>query len=111
MSSKIKLVQGDNYPYIRLTMTDPLTKAPIDLSNSGVVVRVYFRAAETDLVLATLLCEKVDNGVNGVVRFNFPNGVLDVEPGLYEGEVEIDFDGLTQTVYQVLKFNIRPQFA
>ena len=111
MAEKIKLVQGDNLPFIRLTLTDPATGAVINLSDAGVSARVYFRAANTTTVLHTIQCEKVDGGATGQVRFNFPNGVLDVEPGLYEGEVEIDFDGQIQTVYEVLKFNVRPQFA
>lgn len=111
MAERIKLVQGDNLPYIRLTLTDPLTQEPINLSDPNITVRVYFRAAETTEVLSTILCQKLDGGVSGVVRFNFPNGVLDVDPGFYEGEVEIDFDGQIQTVYSVLRFNIRSQFA
>lgn len=111
MAEKIKLVQGDNLPYIRLTLTDPLTGAAINVSDADAVVRVYFRAAGSTTILNTLTCDKVDGGSTGVVRFNFPDGVLDVEPGLYEGEVEIDFDGQVQTVYEVLKFNVRSQFA
>jgi hypothetical protein len=111
VAEKIKLVQGDTLPFIKLTLTDPLTAAPINLSSPTVLVRVYFRAANTTTVLSTIVCEKLNGGTTGQIRFNFPNGVLDVEPGLYEGEVEIDFDGQTQTVYEVLKFNIRPQFA
>lgn len=111
MAEKIKLVQGDNLPYIRLTLTDPLTGAAINVSDEAAVVRVYFRAAGSTTILNTLTCAKVDGGSTGVVRFNFPDGVLDVEPGLYEGEVEIDFDGQVQTVYEVLKFNVRSQFA
>ena len=79
MAEKIKLVQGDNLPYIRLTLTDPATGAIINLSDAGVLVRVYFRAANTTTVLHTIQCEKVD--------------------------------GQIQTVYEVLKFNVRPQFA
>jgi hypothetical protein len=111
MAEKIKLVQGDNLPYIRLTLTDPLTGTAINVSDPDVLVRVYFRTAGSTSILSTITCEKVDGGTTGVVRFNFPNGVLDVEPGLYEGEVEIDFDGQIQTVYEVLKFNVRSQFA
>jgi len=111
MAEKIKLVQGDNLPYIRLSLTDPTTGLAINVADPQVVVRVYFRAAGDDTVLATIVCSKVNGGTGGIVRFNFPNGVLDVEPGLYEGEVEIDFDGQVQTVYEVLKFNVRSQFA
>lgn len=111
MSNKIKLVQGDNLPYVRLILTDPTTGAPVNVSDPSIVVRVYFRAAGTEDVLSTIVCTKVPGGLNNVVRFNFPDGVLDVEPGPYEGEVEIDFDGQIQTVYEVLKFNVRSQFA
>jgi hypothetical protein len=111
MAERIKLVQGDTLPNIRLTLTDPTTGSAINVSDPGVVVRVYFRAAGSATVLSTITCEKVDGGATGVVRFNFQNGVLDVEPGPYEGEVEIDFDGQIQTVYDVLKFNVRSQFA
>lgn len=111
MASKIKLVQGDNLPWVRLTLTDPNTGSPINVSNSDITIRVYFRAVGSETVLSTLTCEKVNGGVDGVVRFNFPGNTLNVEPGLYEGEVEIDFDGQTQTVYEVLKFVIRDQFA
>lgn len=111
MAERIKLVQGDNLPYIRLSLTDPTTGDPINVSDADCVVRVYFRAANTTTVLNTIVCEKVGGGTSGIVRFNFPDGVLDVEPGPYEGEVEIDFDGTVQTVYEVLKFNVRSQFA
>lgn len=111
MAERIKLVQGDNLPYVRLTLTNPADGTAINLSDPSIVVRVYFRAAGSATVLATITCEKVSGGSTGQVRFNFPNGVLDVEPGPYEGEVEIDFDGQTQTVYEVLKFNVRSQFA
>lgn len=111
MAGKIKLVTGDNLPYVRLTLTDPNTGSPINLSNSDITVRVYFRAAGSETVLATIVCEKVNGGTTGVVRFNFPGNTLNVDPGLYEGEVEVDFDGQTQTIYEVLKFVIREQFA
>jgi hypothetical protein len=111
MAEKIKLVQGDNLPYITLTLTSSDTGSPIDLSDPGTVVRVYFRAAGSSTILSTLTCSKVDNGLTGKVRFNFPNNTLDVEPGAYEGEVEIDFGGSTQTVFEILKFAVRSQFA
>jgi len=109
--AKINLVQGDNLPYIKLTLTDPSTGAAINLSDSEIVVRVRFRASGSSTVLSTITCEKVSGGTGGQVRFNFGPGVLDVEPGPYEGEVEVDFDGQLQTVYEVLKFNVRSQFA
>ena len=110
MAERIKLVQGDSLPYIKLTLSDPITGAAVNLSEPEIVVRVYFRAAGSTTILSTILCEKVTGGTGGQVRFNFAPDVLDVDPGPYEGEVEIDFDGQTQTVYEVLKFNVRSQF-
>lgn len=111
MAEKFKLVQGDNLPFIKLTLTDPATGQAINLSDPEVFVWVHFRAAGSDVVLSSIPCQKVGTGVSGQVRFNFPDGVLDVEPGPYEGEIEIDFDGQRQTVYEVLKFSVRSQFA
>ncbi len=109
MTDRIKLVQGDELPYVNLTLTSSDTGSPIDVSGSAVVVRVYFRAANSSQRLSSIICEKVDP-TNGKVRFNFIGGVLDVNPGAYEGEIEIDFDGLTQTLYDILKFTVRAQF-
>jgi hypothetical protein len=110
MAEKIKLVQGDSLPWITLTLTDTNTGLPIDLSAVGTTVRVYFRAAGEATVLSTLPCEKLNSGSEGKVRFNFAGGALNVEPGAYEGEVEVDFGGAKQTIYDVLKFTVRSQF-
>ena len=42
-----------------------------------------------------------------MVRFNFANGLLDVPPGLYEAEVEIDFEWQKQTIYDPIRFVVR----
>lgn len=110
MAERIKLVQGDNFPWITLTLTDKSTGQALDLSVVTTVVRVYFRAAGSTTILSTLTCQKVSGGATGQVRFNFPGATLDVPAGSYEGEVEVDFSGETQTVYEVLKFSVRSQF-
>ena len=108
--SRIRLVTGDTRPYIRITLSDK-DGQPINLSDADTSVVVYFRAVGSDTVLATLPCSKTGTGEDGQVVFNFPAGVLDVEPGPYEGEVEIRFGAERQTVYQTLKFAVREQFA
>jgi len=108
---KIPLVTGDNRPYVRLTLTDVNTGEPINVSGVTNIVRVYFRAAGSTTVLATLICTKPNGGADGVVQFSFPGTTLDVPPGSYEGEIEIDFSGETQTIYDVLKFQLRAEFA
>lgn len=106
----IKLVSGDNRPYVRVTIKDE-NDSTVDLSDMDTTVVVYFRKAGAADVLATLACTKIDNGTGGVVAFNFPGSTLDVDPGQYEGEVEVSFGGEKQTIYQPLKFLVRSQFA
>lgn len=109
MAERIKLVQGDNRPYITLTLTNPTTGAAINLTGASVVV--HFRAVGTSTVLSTLTCTVTD-AANGVCRFNFPGATLDVPAGPYEGEVEITFSGGDkQTVFDFLKFTVREDAA
>jgi hypothetical protein len=107
MSQVIRLVTGDNRPYIKLTLRDA-DGQPINLT--GATVRVFFRAVGTTTILSTIPCSLIGDGSTGQAQFNFPNNTLDVEPGAYEGEIEIDFGGEIQTVYDTLRFRVREQF-
>lgn len=107
--SPIKLVQGDSLPYINLSLTGTISGHPINLSDPAVTVRVRLRAVGTVTVLSEIVCDKIDP-MQGLVRFSFSGGVLDVQPGAYEGEIEIDFDGQIETLYDTLKFIVRAQF-
>jgi hypothetical protein len=109
MSDVIRLVQGDSKPEINLTLTDENTGLPIDLSAESTVVLVKFRASGGSTLLSTITCTKVDPN-NGKVSFNFTGGVLDVDPGQYEGEIEIGYDGDTHTVFDLLRFRVRGEF-
>lgn len=110
MSETIKLVKGDNRPYIRLTLTKA-DGTPLDLSDGGTTVSVHFRSVNSETVMQTIIASKLDGGASGEVMFNFPGTSLDVEPGYYEGEVEVSFDGDKQTLYDRLKFFVRDQIA
>jgi len=110
MSNRIKLVQGDTLPYIRVTLRNA-TGVPIDLSALDTVVRIYFREAGSTTTLSTFTCSKPTGGADGVVLFNFPEGALDLPASAYEGEIEVSFGTDKQTVYQPLKFILREQFA
>jgi hypothetical protein len=107
MSQVIRLVTGDNRPYIKLTLRDA-DGQPINLA--ATTVRVFFRAVGTTTILSTLQCTLVGDGSTGQAQFNFPGDTLDVEPGAYEGEIEIDFGGEIQTIYDTLRFRVREQF-
>lgn len=107
MSNIIKLVQGDQRPYIKMTLTNADGTA-LDVSSATVVVK--FKAANTTTVLSTIPCVYLTDGKDGIVVFNFPGTTLSVPAGQYEGEVEINFQGSYQTVYDVLNFIVRQQF-
>lgn len=110
MAEIIKLVRKDNRPEITLTITDQSTNLPMNLAGATVVVK--FRKAGTTTTLATLACTNVTDGTDGKTRFKFTGAALDVEAGNYEGEVEITYpDSDVQTVYEVLKFRLREEFA
>lgn len=108
MAEKIKLVQGDTRPYIKLTLKD-VDGTPINVS--GATVNFKFRQSGSTSTLFTVVCSQPNGGTDGVVVFNFPVGGLNVDPGAYEGEVEIHFTETdVQTVYDLLKFSVRGQF-
>jgi hypothetical protein len=131
MAEKIKLVQGDTKPQIKCVVTDETTGKVVDMS--GAEVKLKFREKGLDDVLFVLtgyLQSGLENaqgvltefapgqayaqpGKGGRVAFQFNPGNLNIEPGYYEGEIEITFpppDGGVQTVYAPLKFQIREQF-
>lgn len=106
----IKLVQGDNLPFVKLSLTNK-EGLPIDLSSETTSVVIYFRAAGSKTVIQTIGCGKLDSGYAGGVIFNFPGDSLNIPPGPYEGEIEVNFDGDKQTIFKPLKFLVREQFA
>lgn len=129
MSQKIKLVQGDTKPQLRYVVSDETTGAIVNLA--GATVLLKFRAAGAQDILFTLTgylqsgLESEDGtvaqaapgeayevpGSGGRVAFQFNPGNLDIEPGVYEGELEVTFaDSSIQTVYSVTKFQVRAQF-
>jgi hypothetical protein len=109
MADKIKLVQGDTRPYIRAVLKDADGTA-LDLSSA--TVNFKFRQASSPNTLFTVVCPKPNGGTDGLVIFNFPVGSLNVDPGAYEGELEVNYGGGDiQTVYDILKFSVRAQFA
>jgi hypothetical protein len=110
MADEIKLVRGNNRPYIKITLTDADGNA-INLSAATTTVSVRFRSVTSETTLATLTTTKISNGTNGEVQFNFPGSTLDVPAGNYEFEIEVDFNGEKQTVYQTVKCLVREKFV
>jgi hypothetical protein len=129
MAEKIKLVQGDTKPQLKYVVSDDTTGAVVNMA--GATVRLKFRAAGSSTLLFTLTgylqsgIEDADGNVTlagtgetyavpgsgGRVAFQFNSGDLDIDPGQYEGELEVTFaDSSIQTVYSVTKFQVRAQF-
>ena len=111
-SKKIKLVRGDNYPQIQVTLTDVNTGAPIDLT--GATITLHFRAVGSETVLFSRPgVVPAGTAAQGIGVFVFQTGDLDRDAGDYEGEVEVVWSGLgaRQTVYDLLKFRLRSDFA
>lgn len=126
MSAKIKLVQGDTRPQIKVVISDDTTGELVNVN--GAQIRLKYRASGTDAVLATmngvalpgreLEDGTIDTtapynlaGVGGRVAFQLAAAATNQDPGQYEGEIEVTFaDGTIQTVYAPLKFTLRAQF-
>lgn len=111
MADVIRLVKGDELPIIQLTLTDDVANQVLDISAASTTVSVRFRKAGTTTLLNTIACTKSTDGTDGQVEFDFQGGVLDVDPGQYEGEIVVDFNGNSQTVYELLTFRVRDSLA
>lgn len=108
MAEKIKLVQGDTYPQIKITLTDQSTGLPIDLT--GATVNLHFRVVgSTTKLFSRSGVVNVGTAAQGKAIFTWQPGDLDIAAGDYEGEVEIYWanTGARQTVYDLLKFRVR----
>lgn len=107
----IRLVKGDDRPLVILTLTDDITNTPVDLSSPTTTVNIKFRAAGSTDTPAIISCGKLTTGADGKVIFSFAGGILDVPAGAYEGEIVIDYNGETETVYDLLAFRVRENFS
>lgn len=111
MADKILLVQGDTGPQLKVDLTDKNTGEIVNLTGASAVMK--FRAAGSDTTLLTRT-GYIDpaTAANGTVIFTWQEGDLNQDPGAYEGEVKVTFQGgMKQTVYDLLKFTLRGDFA
>lgn len=104
------LVQGDNAPQIKVTVTRDETGETVDMTGATVYLKI--RKQRSTTVLLTLTATNVGtNLAEGIAIFVFSDGDLDIDPGYYEGEVEINFgDGTRETIYETLDFFVREDF-
>ena len=118
----INLVQGDTNPQLNFTLRDSKTAASgktLDEDDSstwaaiditGYSIELKFRALNSTSVLFTESLG-ITSASGGTCYMIWPAGSLDVEAGIYEGELQLtDGNSRVQTVYDKLKFKVREQF-
>ena len=118
----INLVQGDTNPQLHFTLRDSKTAASgkvLDEDDSstweviditGYSIELKFRALNSTSVLFTESLG-ITSASGGTCYMIWPAGSLDVEAGIYEGELQLtDGNSRVQTVYDKLKFKVREQF-
>lgn len=110
MADPILLIQGDT-PSIRANLTREDTSAIIDLTDA--TVKLHFRKKRTTTLLFTIDgTSDAAQASAGSVDFNFSAVQTNLDPGKYEAEVEIIFDnGNRETVFEILEFQVREDFA
>ena len=134
VKQKFKLVQHDQMPEVWLSLTDDITKDPIDVSDPATAVYAYIREVGSKAVKATLVCDKLPGvvirvdeetgsqtisvlppydtpGRGGRVAIIWDEDTLDTA-GTFQAEISVVFAGdKAMTWYDVLQFNVREQFA
>ena len=118
----INLVQGDTNPQLNFTLRDSKTAASgktLDEDDSstwaaiditGYSIELKFRALNSTSVLFTESLG-ITTAADGTCYMIWPANSLDVEAGIYEGELQLtDGNSRVQTVYDKLKFKVREQF-
>ena len=118
----INLVQGDTNPQLNFTLRDSKTAASgktLDEDDSstwaainitGYSIELKFRALNSTSVLFTESLG-ITTAADGTCYMIWPANSLDVEAGIYEGELQLtDGNSKVQTVYDKLKFKVREQF-
>ena len=111
MAEPILLVQGDTSPQLKVTLTRKDTGLVEDLTGS--TVKLHFRKKATTTLLFSITGQSTsDEATDGITIFAFSNTQLDLNPGKYEGEIEVTTDaGVKESVYEIVDFVLREDFA
>lgn len=122
---KILLVQSNTKPALLLDLRDTATGLPINVAGATPSLQLRMLGATvvketlTGITLpgytnddgtVTTAAPYAASGSGGRVMFNWSTLALDTA-GEMQGEVDVTFaDGTLQTVYELLRFKVRPQF-
>ena len=107
MATIYKLVSGDTYPQIKLTLSRE-DGTVIDLTNSAVYFYMRPKGSPTVALTRTAVITDAENGEAVIV---WEEGNLDLPAGRYEGEIEVVTDSFHETVYDLLQIKIRSELA
>jgi len=134
VKQKFKMVQNDQMPEVWLSLTDNVTKAPLDVSDPATVVYAYVREVGQTALKATLVCTKLTGvviavdeetgaqtiseappygvaGRGGRVAIVWETDTLD-SAGTFQVEISVVFfDQRVLTWYDLLQFTVREEFA
>lgn len=122
-SDTIKYVVGDTRPLINITVkdsnqaaagktlnsNDSSTWALINISTADSIKMHIRKVGATSIT--TLTGQMVSSGTNGEATFT-PTITTFTSSGIYEGEIELLYSAgnEVQTVYDLIKFNVRDDF-
>ncbi len=110
MPDKLFFVEGDRKPDVYFALKDG-DGAAIDVSAGTTVCK--FRFIQQDVQGGTpkqgnITLTKPNSGTDGVVLLTWASTSLDT-PGEFHAEIEIDWNGLKQTVPDLVYFSVRPK--
>ena len=114
MAEVIKFVHGDTAPQLKLTITDSVTEAVVNLT--GYTVTMYIRPVNS----TTLVLTKTSGTIPGITITNAAAGECIVTWGpndlklpatTYEAEIELynATEGIRETIYDLLSLSIRDE--
>lgn len=107
----IHLVKDDNGSQVECIIVRDNTNAPVNLT--GATGLLKFRKIKTTtilFILTNLVDEQIDLEAGQAV-FEFSAANLNLDAGLYEGEVEITFPNQNvETVFEIIQFQVRDDF-
>ena len=111
MDSRIRLVQGDTGPQVQVTLTDETSGDPIDLTGATATLHLRSEATGTTVLSRPMVIPGATS-TQGLATVVWGATDLDQDPGDYSGEIEVVLaSGLRQTVYDLLKFRLREDYA
>ena len=105
------LVQGDTGTQIKVSLSRNGSSEEVDLTNSTISLKVR---KENQTALAFTVNGLKTSDVNNEAVFKLGSNMLNIEPGRYEGEVQVIFSengtSLEETVYETINLYIREEF-